>query len=518
MVVAAAVAFIATVTLVALMARRKAAERLAEARAEAKAVKTGGQMEATAARRKAETQAREEVLELRARAEEELARSAEKLGQGEEQLAKRTIAASAEARDLELRSQALDERFSEVKSLRDRAQGLKRDAADRREQARALLEERAGVSAEDVIAGLASRWREEAQAEAAQRLRAIEQGLSDTAFETRARRIMEIAIYRYTNHFLTERSISRLPVDGAVAELLAADEGRLREAIEEVSNVQLQMSDEDGHVRLEGLDGVGREVARRALDRLTKRPAAREEASADPKEWASAIRDNLDREIRGLGTRAFKILKVKKAHPDIVALVGALNYRTSYTQNQWRHAMEASFLCGMMADEMGLDSKLARRATLIHDIGKALTHQIEGSHAVIGAQMARDLGEDEVVANAIGSHHGDEAAKSPYASLVGAADAMSGARPGARREFAEGYSSRLHDLERIGGRHRGVDRAFAVHGGRELRVYVRDGDVSDEQAAELAAQIAEQISEELTFPGQIKVTAIRAFEAVSTAN
>jgi ribonuclease Y len=172
----------------------------------------------------------------------------------------------------------------------------------------------------------------------------------------------------------------------------------------------------------------------------------------------------------------------------------------------------------MMASELDLDIKLARRATLMHDIGKALTHQIDGSHAVIGADIARKLGEDEIVANAIGAHHADEPPQSVYAYLVAAADAMSGARPGARRETTDLFSHRVEDLERIGLGYQGVQRAHAVHGGRELRVYVDEGRVSDLDAVELSTEIAGQIAEEMTFPGQIKVTVIRAFEATSVAN
>ena len=230
------------------------------------------------------------------------------------------------------------------------------------------------------------------------------------------------------------------------------------------------------------------------------------------------VKEHLDAEVRTLGKKAFTTLGVQRAHPEIVWLVGALNWRTSYTQNQWLHAVEASFLAGMMAAELGLDEKLARRATLMHAIGKALTHKIEGSHAVIGADIARRLGEPELVANAIGAHHADEPCNSVYAYLVAASDAMSGARPGARRELAEGFTAKVEDLERIGARHRGVDRAHAVHGGRELRVYVREREVDDLRVIELSGEIAAQVSDELVFPGQIKVTVIRSFEAVATAS
>ncbi|MCU1280455.1 MAG: metal dependent phosphohydrolase, partial [bacterium] len=188
-----------------------------------------------------------------------------------------------------------------------------------------------------------------------------------------------------------------------------------------------------------------------------------------------------------------------------------------YTQNQWKHAVEAAFLCGMMASELGLDIKIARRAALMHDIGKALTHAIDGSHAVIGADYARRLGEAELVANAIGAHHADEPCNSVYASLVAAADAMSGARPGARREQTDNYVQKLDDLERIGGGFAGVERAFAVQGGREVRIYVQEGRVSDERAVALSSEIARKISEEMTFPGQIKVTVIRELRAIEVA-
>jgi ribonuclease Y len=212
------------------------------------------------------------------------------------------------------------------------------------------------------------------------------------------------------------------------------------------------------------------------------------------------------------------VLEIPPAHAEIVRLVGRLNYRTSYTQNQWKHAVEAAFLCGMMAEELGLDIKLARRAALMHDIGKALTHELDGSHAVIGADYARRLGESEIVANAIGAHHTDEPFSSPYAYLVAAADAMSGARPGARRQMDESYSSRLEDLERITRGFRGITEAYAVQGGREVRIYVQEDRIDDLGAVDLSSAVAKKISQEMRFPGQIRVTVIRELRAVETAS
>lgn len=518
MVVSAGALAALTIAVVRMRARRTAEAMLATARAEAVALVKSEKLAAAANRRAFETRAREEGLEARTAAESELARIQAESGERAQAVAERLAAAKDLHADLDARHGAIDERMEGVKRDRDRAKVLLEDADRCQVESLAKLEERSGRSAEAVRDTLSRRWIEDAQAAAAARIRAVEQGLTDASHDETARRLMEISVARYRNHFLTERSISKLVLAPEVLELLSRSDGLVHKGIEEVANVQMHIDESGEFLRLEGLDGVGREVARRAISRLMKKEDTRGGAERDPITWTRDIREKLDREILSLGKRAFSVLDIARPHTEIVQLVGALNYRTSYTQNQWLHAVEASFLCGMIAEELGLDAKLARRATLMHDIGKALTHQIDGSHAVIGADIARRLGEAEIVANAIGAHHLDEPMNSAYAFLVAAADAMSGARPGARREFADGYTNRLADLERIGASFRGVDRAFAVHGGRELRVYVHEGNISDLEAVELSSEIASQVTEEMTFPGQIKVTVIRAFEAVATAN
>lgn len=511
-------AAVVTLTLLRIAAGRRAHERIEAARVAAGAAVRGATIEAAASRRAVETAAREEALDMRARADAELTRAAEQMARREERLANGEAQIVKDLAALDTNAQQLEERQQSVQSLQDRAQGLRHDVAERRQRAREALEERAGESTEHIRSMLMSHWIETARAEAAQRVRSIEQGIDNQHLDRDARRIMEIAVSRYQNHFLTERNISNIRVGREICDLLTESDGLIREALQQISNVQLLINDEGDAVKLEGLDGVGREVVRRALHRLAKKSSAKNDARNDPTAWATKIRSNLEREILALGKKAFAVLKIPRPHQDIVQLVGALNYRTSYTQNQWLHAVEASFLAGMMAAEMDLDIKLARRATLMHDIGKALTHVIDGSHAVIGADLARKLGEDEIVANAIGAHHADEPPNSLYAYLVAAADAMSGARPGARREISELFGHRVEDLERIGSAYRGVQRAHAVHGGRELRVYVDENRVTDVDMVELSSEIAERITEEMTFPGQIKVTVIRSFEASSTAN
>jgi ribonuclease Y len=332
------------------------------------------------------------------------------------------------------------------------------------------------------------------------------------------KRIMGIAMGRFYGHYLTERLSGFVPMGpGAATEAaIGPDEANLR-AIEAVAGVTLTLGEHRDGIRLEGLDGVGREVARRALARLLREPRL----AADPAQVTRVAREiasRLDGELAELGRRAFATLEIPLAHAEIVGLVGRLNYRTSFTQNQWKHAIEAGFLCGMMAAELGLDPKLARRAALMHDIGKALTHELDGSHAVIGADYARRLGESEIVANAIGAHHTDEPFSSPYAYLVAAADAMSGARPGARRQTDDNYLTRISDLERITRGFKGVAEAFAVQGGREVRIYVEEERVDDVGAVDMSGAIAAKISQEMRFPGQIRVTVIREMIAVEVAS
>ena len=468
--------------------------RTAELTAREEAETANTAFEAIADLRERELLARE--LELGAR-RDGLARVDQELGQRRERL---TLERAKER-----------ERSNEIRRLTDEAGHLAK-------QRFALLERRTEESASSLRHGIIETEAEGARTAAAHLLRNVEQSGADPEHGRMAKRIMGIAVGRFSGHYLTERlhSIIAVPVGTTLEQIAGADEANLR-TIEQAANIRLLFTDAKDALRLEGLDGVGREVARRTVTWMGRHTGA----LADPAAVAKAAKDiaqTLDRELMDLGKRAFANLEIPLAHAEIVALVGRLNYRTSFTQNQWKHAVEAAFLCGMMANELGLDLKLARRAALMHDIGKALTHELDGSHAVIGADYARRLGESEVVANAIGAHHTDEPFSSPLAYLVAAADAMSGARPGARRQMEDNYVARLDDLERITRSFRGVEEAYAVQGGREVRIYVAEDKVDDRAAIGLSSEIAKKISEEMTFPGQIRVTVIRELRAVEVAN
>lgn len=457
--------------------------------------------------RGAELDARERALAQRAAAAESRKADEVALDAREAALSAQAIRASAQQSSTEDLRQRLVQREERVIEREQQVRGQALAVARARAEVRVALERAAGRAARDVEAALRDAELEEARSRAAQLVRQASDLPASAELGRRAKRLMGIAVGRFQGHDMTERHSSFIPLtrDRPFAEEELT-------AIAAVANVRLSLA--EGGIRIDGLDGVGREIARRALGRLLKRPPSDEKAAAALARDVAAV---LDREIVDLGHRAFAALEVEIAHPDLVKLVGRLNYRTSYTQNQWKHAIETAFLCGMMADELGLDRRTARRAALMHDIGKALTHELDGSHAVIGADLARRLGESEVVANAIGAHHTDEPCGTAYAYLVAAADAMSGARPGARRQTEENHMAKIAELERLSRGFRGVAEAFAVQGGREVRVYVHEESVDDLGAVRMSEEIAQTISREMTFPGQIKVTVIRELKAVEVA-
>jgi ribonuclease Y len=458
--------------------------------------------------------AREEALVKRAEAEVELRTLQVQFAEQEAALAGRNVLADEEARALAELAQDLSQREIPLGELERETQALDAEKATLRARQRAELEKAARTSASTVVRALVDGEVEESRILAAQQVRNASEGSSVAEVARAAKRLMGISAGRMADNFYSERaqSLILLPEGRGERPAITAEELKL---VEGASGVSLAFTEEGDAIRIEGLDGVGRELARRCVARMLRRPGLRGEAFA---KLAAEITSDVEREVVEFGKRGLSLLKLERAHPEIINLLGRLNFRTSYSQNQWEHSIEAGFLCGMLAAELGLDVKIARRAALLHDIGKALTHELDGSHAVIGADYARRFGESELVANAIGAHHTDEPFGSAYAHLVAAADAMSGGRPGSRRQTEDNHMAKLAEIERIARGFRGVGEAFAVQGGREVRVYVEEERVTDVAAAKLAADIAQVISREMTFPGQIKVTVIREFKAVEIAS
>src|SRR6185436_11492264 len=334
--------------------------------------------------------------------------------------------------------------------------------------------------------------------------------------DRKAKKIITIAIERLAGDFIAERTVSvvHLPSDDMKGRIIGR-EGRNIRAIEAATGVDLNIDDTPEAVIVSSHSPIRREIARIALERLIS------DGRIHPGRIEEVVRkaeQEVEESVREAGQKAIFEVGVHGVHPEIVKLLGMLKYRYSYAQNVLSHSIEASFICGMMAAELGINEKQARRAALLHDIGKALTHEIEGSHAIIGADLARKYGESAKIVNAIAAHHEEVKAETILAPLVDAADAISGARPGARREVLESYAKRLEDLEQISNSFKGVERSFAVQAGREIRVIVDPGSVSDDQTTFLARDIARRIEQEMTYPGQIKVTVIRETRSSDTAH
>jgi ribonuclease Y len=355
----------------------------------------------------------------------------------------------------------------------------------------------------------------EARYEGAKLIKRIENETTEEA-DKKAKKILSTAIQRYAGEYVAERTVSVVPLPGdEMKGRIIGREGRNIRALEAATGIDLIIDDTPEAVILSGFNPVRREVARLSLLKLI----------ADGRIHPARIEDvvkkvtlEVDQTIKEAGEEAAFDLGVHGIHPELIRHIGSLKFRTSYAQNVLQHSIEVGFLCGTMASELGLNSKLARRMGLLHDLGKAIDHEVDGPHALIGSKLAKKFGESPKVVHAIAAHHEDVPPNTVYALLVQAADSLSGARPGARKELLENYVKRLEDLEQIANAFRGVENSYAIQAGRELRVIVESQSVSDEEAVLLSRDIAKKIEEMLTFPGQIRVTVIRETRAVEYAN
>ena len=418
---------------------------------------------------------------------------------------------------IDLRNATIEGRSADIarteRALLDRKQQLSAQETEFSRlttQAGETLEHIAGLTRDEAKRVLVEQVVAEARHEAGKRIRLVEEEAREEA-DRKAKKIITIAIERLAGDFIAERTVSvvHLPSDDMKGRIIGR-EGRNIRAIEAATGVDLIVDDTPDSVIISCHSPIRREIARIAMERLVS------DGRIHPGRIEEIVRNaeqEVDESVREAGQRAIFEVGVHGVHPEIVKLLGMLKYRYSYAQNVLAHSIEAAFICGMMAAELGINEKQARRAALLHDIGKALTHEVEGSHAIIGADLARRYGESAKIVNAIAAHHEEVKAETILAPLVDAADAISGARPGARREVLESYVRRLEDLERISNSFRGVEKSFAVQAGKEIRILVEPGQISDDQAAALARDVARRIESEVTYPGQIKVTVIRELRA-----
>ncbi|MBP1738474.1 MAG: 2,3 cyclic-nucleotide 2-phosphodiesterase, partial [Deltaproteobacteria bacterium] len=376
------------------------------------------------------------------------------------------------------------------------------------------LERLAGLSSEEAKALLIGSLEEEAKGDAAKLMRRIENETREAA-QRKAQEILGLAIKRYAGDYVAERTVSvvSLPNEEMKGRIIGR-EGRNIRAIEAATGIDVIIDDTPEAVILSGFNPVRREVAKIALERLI------EDGRIHPariEEMVDKVSKEIEAGIKEAGEQAAFDMGVHGMDPEIIKLVGRLKYRTSFAQNVFLHSLEVGFLCGVMASELGLNVKQAKRAGLLHDIGKAVDHEVEGPHALIGAEIAKKYNESPQVIHAIAAHHEEVAPESVLAVLVQAADTLSGARPGARQEMLESYVKRLDDLEKIATSFEGVTKSYAIQAGREIRIMVEGKIVGDDQSFVLCRDIAKKIEKELTYPGQIKVTVIRETRAVEYA-
>jgi ribonuclease Y len=455
--------------------------------------------EAAAARRELEGEIRSGKAELRQlRAD---------LERRENRLAEREKRVDEEVQKLDQRAGALDRASEELAARRAELSRLD-------EERRSELERVAGLTAEQAKAELVAGIENQAKREAARIVRDIESEAQRDGVK-RARKIITLAIQRVASEQTSESVVSvlHLPADEMKGRIIGR-EGRNIRTFESVTGVNLIIDDTPEAVLLSCFDPVRREVGRLTLERLV----------ADGRIHPQRIEEAYERsksEIEQLcvraGEDALVDLGITDMHPELTTLLGRLRYRTSYGQNVLRHLIESAHIAGMMASELGMDPVLLKRCTVLHDIGKALTHEVQGSHALIGAEIARRYGEADDVVHAIEAHHNEVEVRTVEAVLTQAADAISGGRPGARRESLEAYVRRLERLEQIARAQPGVERVFAMQAGREIRVMVKPEDVDDIQAQVIARDVAKQVEEELTYPGQIRVTVVRESRAIEFA-
>jgi ribonuclease Y len=409
--------------------------------------------------------------------------------------------------DLERRETTLAKREADVEQERS---GL----GESRLEVERTLERLAGMSGAKAKQMLLQEIEEQAKHDSARRIRQIEEETKREA-ERRVRNILSVCMQRLAAAHAAETTVSvvQLASDDMKGRIIGR-EGRNIRALENLTGVDFIIDDTPGAVVLSGFDGVRREIARLTLEKLLSdgriHPARIEETYYQ-------TRSELEAHMIQLGEQGVFDAGVQGVHPELVKLLGRLRFRTSYGQNVLAHSIEVSQLAAMMAHELGASPKTARRAALLHDIGKSVTHEVEGPHALVGGELARRYGETEAVAHAMESHHNEVEPQTIEAVIVQAADALSGARPGARGESLEQYVKRLRDLEQIATRHKGVDKVYAMQAGREIRIMVAPGAIDDDAATLLSYEIAREIEQELEYPGQIKVTVIRESRAVQYA-
>jgi ribonuclease Y len=481
--------------------------RLKGAQGEAQRVLRDAEREAETTVKEARLEAKEELQKVRAEVEADLRERRVELKTSEERVAQREEQLERRSTELERRDQQVFEREAQAASL---AEELK----DAHAQQTAVLERISGLTGAQAKEMLLKQTEDEARHDMAKLIRSIEEEAKHEA-DRRARNILSLSIQRTAANHVAETTVSvvPLPSDDMKGRIIGR-EGRNIRALENLTGIDFIIDDTPEAVVLSGFDGVRREIARLTITKLL---ADGRIHPARIEEMYNQAKAEIDATIEEAGEQACFDANVHGVAPELVKVLGRLKFRTSYGQNVLNHSVEVAHLAGIMANELGANPKVARRAGLLHDVGKAIDHEVDGSHGQISAQLARKYRETQSVVHAIEAHHQDVDPQTVEAVLVQAADAISAARPGARRESLEGYVKRLESLEKIAESKKGVEKCYAMQAGREVRVMVKPQEINDDDAVLLAREIAKEIEETLDYPGQIRVTVIRESRATELA-
>ncbi|MBQ9779637.1 MAG: ribonuclease Y [Clostridia bacterium] len=494
--------------LVGIQYRKRIGEaKIGSAEQKAKELVEEGEKTAETLKKEALLSAKEEIMRRKNEMEQEIKERRSEVSRTETRLAKKEENLDKKSEQLDKKSEQLDRKLKECDTAREQIDTVLAGHM-------AKLEEISGYTTDQAKAEMVSRLEEEVKYEQAQRLVALEEQYREEADE-KSRQIMALAIQRCAGEFVAESTISSvaLPSEEMKGRIIGR-EGRNIQKLETLTGVELIIDDTPETITISGFDPIRREVARLALEKLIS------DGRIHPtriEEMVEKAKKDVDAAIKQAGERATFEVNIHGINPDLIRLLGRLRYRTSYGQNVLQHSIEVAILAGIMAEELGVDPVLARRAGLLHDIGKAFPYDVEGSHVQIGVNAAKKYKESKEVVHAIEAHHGDVEPQSVVAVLVQAADAISAARPGARREDMENYIKRLEKLEEIAESFNGIEKAFAIQAGRELRVMVKPEAVSDERMVLVAREMAERIQNEVKYPGQIKINLIRESRAVDYA-
>ena len=494
--------------LIGILYRKHVAEaKIGTAEQKAKELVEEGTKQAETLKKEALLSAKEEIMRQKNDMEQEIKERRAEVSRTESRLSKKEENLDKKSEQLDKKNEQLDKKLKECDAVREQI-----DAA--LDEQKLMLEKVSGYTAEQAKAELVAELEEEIRHEQAQRIVELEEQYREEA-DDKACRIMALAIQRCAGDFVAESTISSvaLPSEEMKGRIIGR-EGRNIQKLETLTGVELIIDDTPEVITISGFDPVRREVARLALEKLIA------DGRIHPtriEEMVEKAKKDVDAAIKQAGERATFEVNIHGINPDLVRLLGRLRYRTSYGQNVLQHSIEVAILAGIMAEELGVDPVLARRAGLLHDIGKAFPYDVEGSHVQIGVNAAKKYKENRDVIHAIEAHHGDVEPQTVIAVLVQAADAISAARPGARREDMENYIKRLEKLEEIAEGFTGIEKAFAIQAGRELRVMVRPDSVHDEDMPLIARKMAEKIQEEVKYPGQIKINLIRESRATDYA-